>query len=260
VEEPKRGFYKVPLASLDFASLYPSIMIAYNICFSTKENLAWARANLKPEDYWIPHPSVDKRTKEQDDEAKAQADLEKAAGITRKKKNKKEREREALEAKYAGKEPDFCFVKRHVRQGVLPLLLETLLDARRNVKAMMKKVDRKKDPILYSVLDGRQLALKVVCNSVYGFLKAFILTDKDLMAAVTSYGRNMIFTVHDVIKAHFADNDVVDCAACRKLGIDPEIEPKAGEVDTRPRTRTKAFVVYGGENMYDIFNMINILF
>ncbi len=171
--------------------------------------------------------------------------MEKNAGIKRKKKNKKERDREAVEAKYAGIEPDFCFVKRHVRQGVLPLLLETLLNTRANVKKMMKGVNPKTDPIYYSVLDGRQLALKVVCNSVYGFLKAFILTDKDLMAAVTSYGRNMIFTVHRIIKEQFADNDVVDCPKCRSMGIDPEIEPTPGQPDLRPRTRTKAFVVYG---------------
>ncbi|MBX9637227.1 MAG: hypothetical protein K2Q45_06720 [Nitrosomonas sp.] len=245
VKEPLRGFYQVPLASLDFASLYPSIMIAYNICFSTKVELSWARANLKPEDYWIPYPSIDKKTPEMLAEEAKQAEIERAAGIKRKKKSKKERERKAMEAQFAGMEPDFCFVKRHIRQGVLPLLLETLLDARRNVKKMMGSDAAKKDKLYYSVLDGRQLALKVVCNSVYGFLKAFILTDKDLMSAVTSYGRNMIYKVHDVIKTEFADNDVVDCAACRAMGIDPEIEPKTGEVDLRPRTRTKAFIVYG---------------
>ncbi len=253
VKEPKRGYYLVPLASLDFASLYPSIMIAYNLCYSTKENLAWARAinpatglpNLDPKDYWVPYPAIDKKTDEQLAEEKAQVDMERAAGIKRKKKNKKEREREALEADYAGVEPDFCFVKRHVRQGVLPLLLETLLKTRANVKNMMKSVNPKTDPLYYSVLDGRQLALKVVCNSVYGFLKAFILTDKDLMAAVTSYGRNMIYRVNKIIKESFADNDVVDCPKCRELGIDPEVPMILDGIDIRPRTRTKAFVVYG---------------
>lgn len=242
VKEPKRGFYKVPLATLDFASLYPSIMIAYNICYSTKVDLKWARENLKPEDYWVPHPSVDKKTEEQLQEEEEQKQLEKRHGIKRKAKNKKDREREAAEAKVAGKEVNFCFVKRHIRQGVLPLLLETLLATRRKVKGMMKGVDPKKDPLYYSVLDGRQLALKVVCNSVYGFLKAFILTDKDLMAAVTSYGRNMIYKVHNVIKTQFQNLDVVDCPKCRAMGIDPEIIPVP---DTRPRTRTNAFVVYG---------------
>jgi len=32
VLEPETGFYKMPIATLDFASLYPSIMIAHNLC------------------------------------------------------------------------------------------------------------------------------------------------------------------------------------------------------------------------------------
>lgn len=35
VIEPIRGFYAVPIATLDFASVYPSVMIAHNICYTT---------------------------------------------------------------------------------------------------------------------------------------------------------------------------------------------------------------------------------
>lgn len=35
VLEPKSGFYEKPVATLDFASLYPSIMMAHNLCYST---------------------------------------------------------------------------------------------------------------------------------------------------------------------------------------------------------------------------------
>lgn len=35
VLEPNAGYYRVPIATLDFASLYPSIMQAHNLCFST---------------------------------------------------------------------------------------------------------------------------------------------------------------------------------------------------------------------------------
>lgn len=35
VIEPDKGFYRVPIATLDFSSLYPSIMMAHNLCYST---------------------------------------------------------------------------------------------------------------------------------------------------------------------------------------------------------------------------------
>lgn len=35
VIEPKRGFYNRPIAVLDFSSLYPSIMISHNLCYTT---------------------------------------------------------------------------------------------------------------------------------------------------------------------------------------------------------------------------------
>jgi DNA polymerase zeta len=33
--EPLSAFYNSPLVVLDFQSLYPSVMIAYNLCYST---------------------------------------------------------------------------------------------------------------------------------------------------------------------------------------------------------------------------------
>ena len=35
VIEPIRAYYTDPIATLDFASLYPSIMMAHNLCYST---------------------------------------------------------------------------------------------------------------------------------------------------------------------------------------------------------------------------------
>ena len=35
VIEPKRGYYDKPIATLDFSSLYPSIMKAHNLCYTT---------------------------------------------------------------------------------------------------------------------------------------------------------------------------------------------------------------------------------
>lgn len=35
VIEPTKGYYDVPIATLDFTSLYPSIMQAHNLCYTT---------------------------------------------------------------------------------------------------------------------------------------------------------------------------------------------------------------------------------
>jgi DNA polymerase delta subunit 1 len=38
VLDPSVGYYKEPIATLDFASLYPSIMMAHNLCYTTLVN------------------------------------------------------------------------------------------------------------------------------------------------------------------------------------------------------------------------------
>jgi DNA polymerase delta subunit 1 len=35
VIEPKKGYYNQPIVTLDFSSLYPSIMMAHNLCYTT---------------------------------------------------------------------------------------------------------------------------------------------------------------------------------------------------------------------------------
>ena len=35
VIEPRRAFYKDPVSVLDFSSLYPSIMMAHNLCYTS---------------------------------------------------------------------------------------------------------------------------------------------------------------------------------------------------------------------------------
>lgn len=61
------------------------------------------------------------------------------------------------------------FVRQSVCKGLLPEILENLLSARKRAKDELK---RETDPFRQKVLDGRQLALKISANSVYGFTGA----------------------------------------------------------------------------------------
>jgi DNA polymerase delta subunit 1 len=119
VIEPVRGYYSNPIATLDFSSLYPSIMMAHNLCYTTLLN---PRDKDKlSEDQYIKTPSGN------------------------------------------------YFVKASARKGLLPEILEALLAARKKAKQDMAV---ETDPLRCKVLDGRQLALKISANSVYGFTGA----------------------------------------------------------------------------------------
>lgn len=61
------------------------------------------------------------------------------------------------------------FVKSTVRPGLLPHILQHLLSARKKTKALLKD---ETDPVMKTVLNGRQLAYKISANSVYGFTGA----------------------------------------------------------------------------------------
>jgi DNA polymerase delta subunit 1 len=144
VIEPVRGYYDDPIATLDFASLYPSIMMAHNLCYTTlvQKNVIQA-LNLKKDIDYIVTPTGD------------------------------------------------CFVTASQRKGLLPVILEDLISARKRAKNDLKK---ETDPFKKAVLDGRQLALKISANSVYGFTGATIgkLPCLEISSSVTGFGRDMI--------------------------------------------------------------------
>ncbi len=57
-----------------------------------------------------------------------------------------------------------------MQRGILPEILTELLEARKQAKKDMKGADP--NSLLYNVLNGRQSALKISANSVYGFTGA----------------------------------------------------------------------------------------
>jgi len=94
----------------------------------------------------------------------------------------------------------YCFVKKHILLGVMAELERDLLAARAQAKCDLKA---EKDPKKKKVLDARQLALKLCANSGYGFYKAFYISNKDCMEAITAWGRYMIELTNRVICSYF---------------------------------------------------------
>uniref|UniRef100_A0A7S4JRR7 DNA polymerase n=1 Tax=Odontella aurita TaxID=265563 RepID=A0A7S4JRR7_9STRA len=141
VLDPIKSYYEDPIATLDFASLYPSIMQAYNLCYSTL---------VSPQDV----PSLDS-------------------------------------AEYKKSENGNVFVHSHVKKGILPTILGELLSARKRAKRDMKNAPTAFEK---AVQNGRQLALKVSANSVYGFTGAGVgqLPCLPIASSVTSYGRLLL--------------------------------------------------------------------
>ncbi|TYK07460.1 DNA polymerase delta catalytic subunit [Cucumis melo var. makuwa] len=154
VLEARAGFYEKPIATLDFASLYPSIMMAYNLCYCTLVTPEDARKLNLPPEHFNKTPSGE------------------------------------------------IFVKPNLQKGILPEILEELLTARKRAKADLKEA---KDPFEKAVLDGRQLALKISANSVYGFTGATVgqLPCLEISSSVTSYGRQMIEHTKKLVEDKF---------------------------------------------------------
>lgn len=94
------------------------------------------------------------------------------------------------------------FVKANVCKGLLPEILENLLSARKKAKEDLKK---ETDPFRKKVLDGRQLALKISANSVYGFTGAQVgkLPCLEISKSVTAFGRMMIERTKQEIEERF---------------------------------------------------------
>lgn len=175
VIRPLPGFYRTPVVTLDFASLYPSIMRAYNMCFSTLvPSLKQARRlQLKwsPEIHDIKNPEDPNYP-----EVRPVRSFDYPEGGR---------------FEYVTRDTDVCFVTSKKRVGILPEILAQLLNNRKLVKKERKKYSEKS--MEYAVLDGRQLALKVCANSVYGFTGAGMgyLGEKRIASSVTRVGRGM---------------------------------------------------------------------
>ncbi|KAL2853944.1 hypothetical protein BJY01DRAFT_232110 [Aspergillus pseudoustus] len=138
VMEPQSDFYTSPLLVLDFQSLYPSIMIAYNYCYSTflGRVKSWrGRNKMGFMDY-----------------------------------NRQPRLLELLKDQINIAPNGMIYAKPEVRKSLLAKMLAEILETRVMVKSGMK-LD-KDDKALQRLLNNRQLALKLIANVTYGYTSA----------------------------------------------------------------------------------------
>jgi DNA polymerase delta subunit 1 len=86
-----------------------------------------------------------------------------------------------------------------VKEGLLPRILRNLLSNRKAVKQQLKAAT---DPTLIKSLDGRQYALKICANSIYGFTgePAGQLPCIEISQSTTAFGRDMIVETKSVIE------------------------------------------------------------
>ena len=163
---PKKGMYKDVVICVDFASLYPSIMRALNMCYSTLVSNEEIQENG-----WV-----------EGEDVRTVPDYDWVDGRLKVTHN-----------------PNNCsFLTTKIRQGILPRMLATMYNERKRVKKVMKSQYGTED---YAVSDGKQLALKVVMNSVYGFTGARkgYLPEPRIASSVTKYGRGLTLRTMDSV-------------------------------------------------------------
>lgn len=141
VLEPSACFHHHPIVVLDFQSLYPSIMSAYNMCYSTC--LGRISHGLEPmiEPFLGPLNYV-------------------------------------CDTKILEKFKDdifispngVVFVKPNIRRGVMPTMEDLILSIRILIKKTMKHL--KNEKYIYGKLGHREHALKMVANTSYGYVAA----------------------------------------------------------------------------------------
>jgi DNA polymerase zeta len=138
VMEPQSAFYPSPLLVLDFQSLYPSVMIAYNYCYSTclGRVVSWRGTNKL-----------------------GFTEYKRREGLLK------------LLKDYINIAPNgMMYTKPEIRKSLLAKMLTEILETRVMVKSGMK--EDKDDKTLQKLLNNRQLALKLLANVTYGYTSA----------------------------------------------------------------------------------------
>lgn len=203
VVDPVPGVYDM-VVPFDFASLYPTTIIAYNIDYTT----------LVPRDSAVPDSEC--HVIEWEDHVGCEHDTKKAP--------------KSICAKHR-----FRFLRNGL--GVIPTIIKNLLDARKQVNLQIKELKKRgASQVEIDVLDKRQLSYKVSANSMYGamgvqrgylpFMPGAMSTTamgrKSIMAAAnfiqTKYSAKLVYGDTDSTMIVFPESDPIKLwALCEQV-------------------------------------------
>jgi DNA polymerase elongation subunit (family B) len=184
---PKIGMYlEDPIPVLDFNSLYPSNMIAFNI---SPDSLVYVKT-FNMDGRKIHHEGTD---------GPALDKLKESYTIDEISFDVKNDDDEVIGRKtcgYAQPTADPTSI------GLLPMTLDILLKKRKETRKLMEKTD---DDAQKSVLNGLQLAYKVVANSVYGQTgsRTSPIRKVEVAACTTAAGRERLMFAKSVVETEF---------------------------------------------------------
>nr|CCC92115.1 putative DNA polymerase zeta catalytic subunit [Trypanosoma congolense IL3000] len=197
--EPRSGFYKDdPVVVLDFRSLYPSIVIAYNICYTTCLGIVGKRnyGRLGVLTSYRQDDSLILSLLDRDESRNAASCTDGDEGD--------DTSKWSHSVTFAPN--GTMFLTRETREGVLPQMLRVLLDTRVDVKAAIERVAKPHgDVYMQQILEKQQLALKMLANTTYGYTAASFtgrMPCADVADAIVMLGRQTLERAIMLINGH----------------------------------------------------------
>lgn len=245
--EPQSRVYACPVAVLDFASLYPSIAIAYNMCYSTllgrlspsadtmRPRIGFAAYAPPPGSLALSVTAPWEGVAIRRFEPRSHVAVRGTALAT------PHRPRSAYIAPNG-----VVFAPWTTRRGILPRMLADLLETRALVKSAMKRASVAGDPAMLRLFNARQHALKMVANTTYGYTAAGFsgrMPCVEIGDAIVQTARNTLERAIRLVEEHprwrahvvYGDTDSLFVAlpgrsVAEALDVGAEI---AGEVSSR---------------------------